>query len=59
MPQLRSLRLSHNKLVGLDMANFPRLRTLYADNNAIGYLEGNACGRLENLSLRNQRVVTL
>lgn len=59
MQQLRSLRVSHNELYQLDISGMPRLRTLYADNNAISCLErstGPLSSRLENISLRNQRV---
>ncbi|KAL0960884.1 hypothetical protein HGRIS_005895 [Hohenbuehelia grisea] len=55
MSRLRILRASSNRLRALDVGPAPSLRTLYADNNAlggIGHLE--RLSRLENLSLRNQ-----
>jgi Leucine-rich repeat (LRR) protein len=55
MPKLRILRLSGNRLYRLNVAPFPNLRTLYADNNSLTDLTKTAClSKLENLSLRNQ-----
>lgn len=58
MTSIRVLRLSDNELNYLDLSLFPRIRTLYADNNAIPGLSRSSTGghRIENLSLRNQRV---
>lgn len=55
---LRTLRISDNDLTMIDISLFPKLRTLYADRNAISRLEARfgAQNRLENLSLRNQSV---
>lgn len=55
MPRLRILRVSGNRLQALDASPFPNLRTLYADNNFLGVIEGAyRLTKLENLSLRNQ-----
>ncbi|KAH9947417.1 hypothetical protein B0H21DRAFT_738596 [Amylocystis lapponica] len=55
MPRLRILRVSVNKLQHLDVSPFPSLRTLYADNNALGTIsKAHRLVKLENLSLRNQ-----
>ncbi|KAH8077035.1 hypothetical protein BXZ70DRAFT_709242 [Cristinia sonorae] len=55
MPRLRILRVSGNRLQGLDASPFPNLRTLYADNNSLGTIaKANRLTKLENLSLRNQ-----
>ncbi|KAI0317634.1 hypothetical protein OF83DRAFT_1120218 [Amylostereum chailletii] len=55
MPRLRILRLSANRLKTLHATHFPNLRTLYADNNALGQIvKANRLAKLENLSLRNQ-----
>ncbi|GJE91807.1 hypothetical protein PsYK624_079580 [Phanerochaete sordida] len=55
VPRLRILRLSGNRLQELNAAPFPNLRTLYADNNALGPVhKAHRLTRLENLSLRNQ-----
>lgn len=55
MPRLRILRVSANRLQELDAGPFPNLRTLYADNNALGpLLKAHRLAKLENLSLRNQ-----
>lgn len=56
MPKLRILRISGNKLSSLlNVAPFPNVRTLYADNNALtGLVNADRLGKLENLSLRNQ-----
>lgn len=58
MTSVRVLRLSDNELNYLDLSFFPRVRTLFADNNAIPGLSRSSTGghRIENLSLRNQRV---
>lgn len=58
MTNLRILRVSDNSLSSLDVSLFPRLRTLFADNNALPGLSRSAAGghRIENLSLRNQDV---
>ncbi|KAI0629876.1 hypothetical protein C8Q77DRAFT_1064510 [Trametes polyzona] len=55
MPRLRILRLSGNRLQALNAAPYPNLRTLYADNNALGTIsKAYRLTKLENLSLRNQ-----
>ncbi|KDQ11108.1 hypothetical protein BOTBODRAFT_35643 [Botryobasidium botryosum FD-172 SS1] len=55
MPKMRILRLSMNRLTRLNAAPFTNLRTLYADNNALGeVLKAERMTKLENLSLRNQ-----
>lgn len=58
MSNLRILRVSDNDLSTLDVSLFPRIRTLFADNNALPGLTRNGSGghRIENLSLRSQRV---
>lgn len=55
---LRTLRISRNDLALLDLAHFPKLRTLYADENRLVGLQrgGGSRSRLEALSLRSQRV---
>jgi len=49
--------MNDNDISSLDLSNFPKLRTLYADGNRIPRLSrsGLESSRLENLSLRNQR----
>jgi Leucine-rich repeat (LRR) protein len=62
MPSLRILRISNNNLLEFDLSSFPRLRTLYADNNRLDRLARSSpktVSRLENLSLRNQRGLPL
>lgn len=55
MPRLRILRVSGNRLQGLNASPFPNLRTLYADNNSLGSIvKASRLTKLENLSLRNQ-----
>ncbi|KAA1473712.1 hypothetical protein DENSPDRAFT_859988 [Dentipellis sp. KUC8613] len=55
LARLRILRLSANRVKALNVAPFPNLRTLYADNNALGQItKANRLSKLENLSLRNQ-----
>lgn len=55
MARLRILRVSGNRLRRLNVASFPNLRTLYADNNALtGLVKAERLTKLENLSLRNQ-----
>ncbi|GMK58491.1 hypothetical protein CspeluHIS016_0505230 [Cutaneotrichosporon spelunceum] len=58
MGNLRVLRVSDNALTSLDVSLFPRLRTLFADNNALPGLTRSGPGghRIENLSLRSQGV---
>lgn len=58
MSSVRILRVSDNKLSSLDVSHFPKVRTVFADNNALPGLTRSADGghRIENLSLRNQRV---
>lgn len=55
---LRSLRVSRNDLSVLDLSHFPRIRTLYADENRLARLarSGSERGRIEALSIRSQRV---
>jgi Leucine-rich repeat (LRR) protein len=51
-----------NDVAEVDLSLFPRLRTLYADNNSLSGLDRSnprTLSRLENLSLRNQRGRTL
>jgi Leucine-rich repeat (LRR) protein len=57
MTTVRTLRINDNQISAVDMSNFPKLRTLYADGNCISRLSrsGFETSRLENLSLRNQR----
>jgi len=57
MTTVRSLRINDNEIASIDLSNFPKLRTLYADGNRIDRLSrsGFESSRLENLSLRNQR----
>ncbi|KAF9560770.1 hypothetical protein EC968_006056 [Mortierella alpina] len=53
--RLRILRLSENKLVTFDAVHFPRLRTLYLDDNRLQALENcQTLTRLENFSARDQ-----
>lgn len=62
MASLRILRISNNDVAEVDLSLFPRLRTLYADNNSLSGLDRSnprTLSRLENLSLRNQRGRTL
>jgi Leucine-rich repeat (LRR) protein len=56
-PTVRTLRINDNEISSIDLSNFPKLRTLYADGNCIARLSrsGFETSRLENLSLRNQR----
>ncbi|CAK9779412.1 hypothetical protein CC85DRAFT_266047 [Cutaneotrichosporon oleaginosum] len=58
MNNLRILRVSDNGLTSLDLSLFPRLRTLFADNNALPGLTRSGAGghRIENLSVRSQDV---
>ncbi|BEJ01381.1 hypothetical protein CcaverHIS631_0600630 [Cutaneotrichosporon cavernicola] len=60
MSSLRILRVSDNGLTSLDVSLFPRLRTLFADNNALPGLTRSGPGghRIENLSLRSQDVAS-
>lgn len=53
---LRALRISDNELASLDLASFPKIRTLYADGNRLSGLarSDGTRSRLENLSLRYQ-----
>jgi len=57
MTTVRTLRLNDNDISAIDLSNFPKLRTLYADGNGIARLSrsGYEASRLDNLSLRNQR----
>lgn len=57
MTTVRTLRVADNEISSVDLSNFPKLRTLYADGNRIDRLSrsGFETSRLENLSLRNQR----
>lgn len=55
MPKLKILRASGNRLVRLNVAPMPNLRTLYLDNNSLTSLvKVEKLTKLENLSLRNQ-----
>ncbi|EMD39716.1 hypothetical protein CERSUDRAFT_112020 [Gelatoporia subvermispora B] len=59
MSRLRILRVSGNKLQRLNAALFPNIRTLYADNNALGTIQrAGRLSKLENLSLRYQSART-
>ncbi|WVQ70970.1 hypothetical protein IAR50_000495 [Cryptococcus sp. DSM 104548] len=58
MPNVRVLKFSDNKVSHFDISLFPKLRTLYADNNSLTHIartDRYASSRLENLSIRNQR----
>lgn len=58
LSSVRILKVSRNHLTHLNLADFPRLRTLYADGNEITHL-GSIRGKpnkIETLSMRNQRV---
>jgi hypothetical protein len=57
MTTVRTLRINDNEIFSVDLSNFPKLRTLYADGNCIDRLSrsGFETSRLENVSLRNQR----
>lgn len=53
---LRYLKLSDNNISSLDLASFPSVRLLHADQNRIGVVTGGSrCRRLDSLSLREQR----
>lgn len=55
MRKLRILRASSNRLRGLNVGQFPNLRTLYLDNNCVeGVVKLDRLPKLENLSLRYQ-----
>ncbi|WWC66241.1 uncharacterized protein I206_100142 [Kwoniella pini CBS 10737] len=59
MSSIRVLRFSDNNIDHFDISFFPKIRTLYADGNKLTHLSrsnSNNTGRLENLSLRNQRI---
>lgn len=58
MTKLRTLRMSDNSITTMDLALFPKIRTLYADRNRLRGLarSGGGTSRIENLSLRNQQV---
>ena len=55
---LRTLRVSRNDLSQLDLSFFPKIRTVYADDNRLALLDrsGGERSRLEALSLRSQRI---
>lgn len=57
MTSLRELRVNNNDLYTLDLTDFPRLKTVYADENRLRTLHRSAgdVGRIEALSMRNQR----
>ncbi|KAK4686278.1 protein NUD1, partial [Tremellales sp. Uapishka_1] len=62
MTHVRILRISDNDIKQFDLSLFPQVRTLFADNNGIARLERSeptSEGRLENLSLRNQKTSSL
>ncbi|WVN90353.1 uncharacterized protein L203_105589 [Cryptococcus depauperatus CBS 7841] len=62
MPNVRVLRFSDNNISRFDISLFPKVRTLYADNNLLTRIEcpdQSPSSRLENLSVRNQRVEAL
>ncbi|KAF9988443.1 hypothetical protein BGZ75_009390 [Mortierella antarctica] len=53
--RLRILRLSENRLMTFNAVHFPRLRTLYLDDNRLQALENcQTLTRLENFSARDQ-----
>ncbi|KZT12130.1 uncharacterized protein LAESUDRAFT_754633 [Laetiporus sulphureus 93-53] len=55
LTRLRLLRMSGNRLTQLNASAFLHLRTLYADNNALGAISHlGRLTRLESLSVRNQ-----
>ncbi|WVF70606.1 hypothetical protein IAT40_005398 [Kwoniella sp. CBS 6097] len=62
MLSVRVLRFSENDLRHFDFSLFPKVRTLYADGNRLTQLSrssassSSSSSRLENLSLRNQRL---
>ncbi|WVQ97321.1 hypothetical protein IAU59_004432 [Kwoniella sp. CBS 9459] len=61
MLSVRVLRFSENDIRLFDLSLFPKVRTLYADGNRLTQLSRSSAssssnGRLENLSLRNQRI---
>ncbi|WRT64124.1 uncharacterized protein IL334_001053 [Kwoniella shivajii] len=63
MMSIRVLRYSANDIDHFDLSSFPKIRTLYADGNKLSHLSrsdsSSSNGRLENLSLRNQRSTSL
>ncbi|TYJ56366.1 hypothetical protein B9479_002914 [Cryptococcus floricola] len=62
MPNVRVLRFSDNEVSHFDASLFPKIRTLYADNNSLTHIartDRHASSRLENISLRNQRAPSL
>ncbi|WVR05863.1 hypothetical protein IAU60_002889 [Kwoniella sp. DSM 27419] len=66
MLSVRVLRFSENDLSHFDLSLFPKLRTLYADSNRLSGISSSGASpagrrgaaRLENLSMRNQRLNT-
>ncbi|WWC86221.1 uncharacterized protein L201_001094 [Kwoniella dendrophila CBS 6074] len=62
MTSVRVIRFSENNIDHFDLSLFPKARTLYADGNKLTHLSRSSSssnnGRLENLSLRNQRATT-
>ena len=59
-PDLRILKVSHNRLLSLDVSYMTGLRTVFADCNSISEVVGiETLKGLENLSLREQRHATL
>ncbi|KAL7419517.1 Protein nud1 [Cryptotrichosporon argae] len=56
MAAVRVLRVSDNDLGELDVALFPKARTVFADGNRLrGLTRSGKAGRIQNLSLRSQR----
>jgi hypothetical protein len=57
MDRLRSLKVSRNDLAVLDLVHYPKVRTVYADENRLVGIQRSdrPTGRLEALSLRSQR----
>jgi protein NUD1 len=52
---LRSLKLSNNRLLAFDVDGFPSLRLLYLDKNCLSTIDGlDKCHHLETLSVREQ-----
>lgn len=58
MTSLRILKIGENDISRLDLGDFPKLRTLDADNNRLNNLarSGVSQSKLDSLSIRSQRV---
>ena len=57
MTNVKTLRISNNRLTRLDLSRFPKVRTVFADRNDLLSIERSDGGtsRIESLSLRNQK----